>query len=152
MKYTDYDIVFQEIPDETTLAINISNCPHRCPSCHSPQLQQDIGEELTCEVIDALLKKYSGTTCVLFMGGDASPDEVAALAGYIKQKYSGEVRTAVYSGNSEFPRVNSVFDYIKLGEWREECGTLRQTTTNQRLYRITSDGEPIDITSMFWKK
>ena len=27
MLVADYDIVFQEVPDETTLALNISDCP-----------------------------------------------------------------------------------------------------------------------------
>lgn len=30
LKYVNTGIVFQEIPDETTLAINISNCPCAC--------------------------------------------------------------------------------------------------------------------------
>ena len=47
MKYYNYDVVFQEIPDETTLAINISNCPCRCPGCHSKFLWEDVGVELT---------------------------------------------------------------------------------------------------------
>ena len=29
LKYVDTDIVFQEFPDEVTLAINLSNCPCR---------------------------------------------------------------------------------------------------------------------------
>ena len=47
LKYTNTDIVFQEIPDEVTLAVNLSGCPCRCPGCHSPQLWGDIGEPLT---------------------------------------------------------------------------------------------------------
>ena len=44
LKYVDYDIAFQEIPDEVTLAINLSNCPHRA-GCHSPHCD-DIGKNL----------------------------------------------------------------------------------------------------------
>ena len=58
LKYTDYDIVFQEIPDEVTLAINLSNCPNRCKGCHSPYLQQNVGEALTEENLSVLLQKY----------------------------------------------------------------------------------------------
>ena len=47
IKYTDTQIVFSEIPDEITLAINISNCQNNCPGCHSPYLKQNIGKELT---------------------------------------------------------------------------------------------------------
>ena len=39
LKYAGYDIVFQEIPDEVTLALNLSGCPNGCPGCHSPHLQ-----------------------------------------------------------------------------------------------------------------
>ena len=35
LKYVNTAVVFQEIPDEVTLAINISGCPCRCPGCHS---------------------------------------------------------------------------------------------------------------------
>ena len=43
LKYVNTGVVFQEIPDEVTLAINISNCPCRCPGCHSHYLWEDIG-------------------------------------------------------------------------------------------------------------
>ena len=49
LRYVDYDIVFQEIPDEVTLAINLSNCPNRCKGCHSPHLLENVGESLTEE-------------------------------------------------------------------------------------------------------
>ena len=74
LRYADYDIVFQEIPDEVTLAINLSNCPNHCKGCHSAYLMEDIGEPLTEESLSTLLGKYGkAITCVCFMGGDASP-------------------------------------------------------------------------------
>ena len=48
LKYVDTKVVFQEIPDEITLAINISNCPCHCPGCHSSYLAEDIGNALQC--------------------------------------------------------------------------------------------------------
>lgn len=70
LKYVDYDILFQEIPDEVTLAINLSRCPYRCKGCHSPQLQSDIGEELNEEALLRLLQRYGkSVTCICFMGG-----------------------------------------------------------------------------------
>lgn len=69
LKFADYDIVFQEVPDETTLALNLSNCPHRCEGCHSPQLREDIGTPLTPESLDSLLARYPYVTCVGLMGG-----------------------------------------------------------------------------------
>ena len=76
VRYHNFDIVFAEIPDETTLAINITNCPNRCPGCHSPHLQRDGGERLDAETLQRLLDRYGrSVTCVCFMGGDAAPPE-----------------------------------------------------------------------------
>ena len=70
VRYHNFDIVFAEIPDETTLAINITNCPNRCPGCHSPHLQRDGGERLDAEALQGLLDRYGrSVTCVCFMGG-----------------------------------------------------------------------------------
>ena len=55
LKYYNYDIVFQEYPDEVTLAINLTLCPNRCVGCHSAFLRDDIGEELSPERLTALI-------------------------------------------------------------------------------------------------
>lgn len=150
LKYVDYDIVFQEIPDEVTLAINLSNCPHRCPGCHSPHLRSDIGEILSEKALSDLIFKYEkAITCVCFMGGDASPDELCKLAVFIRKKWGQKIKTAWYSGNNtlqnkEFTRY---FNYIKLGEYIQSKGGLDKKTTNQRLYRISKDAM-LDITSL----
>ena len=80
LKYTTNLVTFSEVPDEISLCINISNCPHHCPSCHSPELRGDIGEPLTETVIEDLLTSNRGVTCVCFMGGDAEPLEVNKLS------------------------------------------------------------------------
>jgi len=35
-----------EVPREISLTLSISNCAYRCHNCHSPYLQQDIGQPL----------------------------------------------------------------------------------------------------------
>jgi anaerobic ribonucleoside-triphosphate reductase activating protein len=55
IKYYSSAVVFEEIPDEVTLAIEITNCPGHCEGCHSPWLREDIGEELTPEVLRQLI-------------------------------------------------------------------------------------------------
>ena len=66
LKYVNTGIVFQEIPDEVTLAINISNCPCHCPGCHSHYLWDDIGLPLDTDAIDAFIenvgKEYTEKT------------------------------------------------------------------------------------------
>lgn len=149
-KYVNCDVVFQEIPDEVTLAIFISNCPNRCEGCHTPQLTEDIGEELTMEVLTRLLRRYGSTvTCICFMGGDADHRNIERLASFIKN--TTKLKTAWYSGRDMFPLSLWYFDYVKLGPYIEKLGGLTNPTTNQRLYRISEGGIPEDITYKFHK-
>ena len=175
MKVASYDIVFQEIPGEVTLALNLSNCPCHCPGCHSPHLAEDIGEPLDEALLDALIAQYAGLiTCVAFMGGDADPAEVARLAQYVKNcqlsTVNCQLKTAWYSGRPALPKCLSAkrsvseavcqqsglsgvagpFDYIKLGPYIESLGGLKSPTTNQRLYKRVGDDWQ-DITSSFWR-
>jgi len=150
LKFHDYNIVFQEVPEEVTLAVNISNCPNRCAGCHSPHLMEDTGDILDENSLEILLKKYGdAVTCVCFMGGDSSPDDLLRLSKYVK-KYNK--KTAWYSGKSElYESALPCFDYIKLGAYFKELGGLSAPTTNQRFYRIENK-MMIDETDKFWKK
>ena len=156
MKVASFDIVFQEIPGEVTLALNLSNCPCHCPGCHSQHLAEDIGEVLDEALMDGLLARYKGLiTCVAFMGGDAAPDEVIQWANYIHQlpitNHQSVLRTAWYSGRTSFPRDPRALDYVKLGPYIESLGGLKSETTNQRFYKRVGE-EWSDITSVFRKK
>ena len=151
LRYTDYDIVFQEIPDEVTLAVNISNCPNRCKGCHRPYLLQNVGDLLTEESPAILLCKYGGAvTCVCFMGGDAEPGEVGRLAEFLSNRSAVRVKVGWYSGKPELPAGfdTRYFQYIKLGPYIESLGGLKSERTNQRLYRIDG-GKMNDITYRF---
>ncbi|MFI3302592.1 MAG: anaerobic ribonucleoside-triphosphate reductase activating protein [Rikenellaceae bacterium] len=149
LKFVSYDVVFQEVPDEVSLALNISGCPNRCPGCHSAHLMEDVGEELSVENITSLVERYrSSITCVCFMGGDAEPALIESLAEFVHSAFG--LRSAWYSGREVMPLKLNSFDYIKLGDYREECGGLSQRTTNQRMYKV-ADGELEDITYIFWK-
>lgn len=174
LKYVNTDVVFQEIPNETTLVINISNCPCHCKGCHSAYLAEDIGEYLidypkniysddfSIYNIDELIEKNKGITCVGLMGGDSDPLLINILASYIKLKYP-DLLIAWYSGRQELAKEIELknFNYIKLGPYIEELGGLKSPTTNQRLYEVRMSrevdkkGNPIygleDITNIFWK-
>lgn len=157
IKYYNAMVVFEEIPDEITLAINITNCPCRCVNCHSKFLWGDVGTELTFEGLERLIKENDGITCVCFMGGDANPKEINDLATYISAKNMcgyKPLKIGWYSGKDELSEDIDIrlFDYIKLGHYDEKFGGLDKETTNQRLYKIAHDKESlIDITSKFWR-
>lgn len=151
LKYVDTKVVFAEIPDEITLAINISGCPCNCKGCHSSYLAKDIGEPLDLQHLTNLIDSNKGITCVCIMGGDANPSKVDDIAQDIKEYYP-ELKVGWYSGRQELDKDIELgnFDYIKLGPYIEEFGPLNSKTTNQRFYKV-SDGELVDITSRFWK-
>ena len=154
VRYHNFDVVFAEIPGETTLALNITGCPNRCPGCHSPHLQTDEGRVLDDAELLALLARYGrSVTCVAFMGGDAEPHKIARLAKTVRKTYP-VLHTAWYSGREELPEgfESAAFDYVKLGGWVEALGPLTAPATNQRLYRVGRDGTMEDITELFRRK
>lgn len=150
LKYVDAKVVFAEVPDEVTLAINISNCPCQCKSCHSSYLAQDIGTELTFSELRRLIKHNSGISCIAFMGGDSEPKRIDALASFVTNHY--QLKVAWYSGRQELSKEIDLqnFDAIKLGPYIEELGPLNSRTTNQRFYKVNGK-ELVDITNKFWK-
>ena len=149
-------IVFSEIPDEVTLAIEITNCPGNCVGCHSPWLREDIGEELTPDKLFELIEKNKGITCVVFMGEGKDPEALKWLAMDIHARYP-HLKTALYSGRKEVEKEYDLyFNYIKIGPYIHEFGPLNYETTNQRLYQIEAhlddgDSKRIDITNKFWR-
>jgi anaerobic ribonucleoside-triphosphate reductase activating protein len=151
VKYYNAMVVFEEIPDEITLAINITNCPCHCDGCHSKFLWEDIGTPLTSDELDLLIEKNEGITCVCFMGGDAKPDIICTMAEYVHEVK--HLKVGWYSGMDSFYKDIDFkwFDYIKIGHYDAKMGGLDKKTTNQHLYKITSE-KKIDITSKLWKK
>ena len=80
LKYVNHDIVFQEFPDEVTLAVNLSQCPTACPGCHSMYLWGDEGERLSLSRLRAMTEEYAGEiTCVALMGGDNDPESLLLI-------------------------------------------------------------------------
>lgn len=151
MKYVDTKVVMQEVPDEITLAINISNCPCHCKSCHSSYLAQDIGEDLSIERLTQLGTEAEGITCIAFMGGDADPKRVNRLAKWVKEGL--DLKVCWYSGRDTISDEINLenFDYIKVGRYDEFLGPLNSITTNQRLYKVI-DSRLFDITNRFWNE
>lgn len=155
LKYVNTGVVFQEIPDEVTLSINLSGCPCRCPGCHSQYLWEDIGTPLSAMELGRLVRRYRREiTCLCFMGGDSEPEYVDTLARYLRREHP-TLKLAWYSGRQRMsPKISrSNFDYIKLGPYIEHLGCLKEPTTNQRLYKKAASGDEFtDITSRFWSR
>ena len=114
MKYLDYAVTFSEFPNEIALCINITNCPHRCKGCHSQELWENIGIDLTTDKLSQLINSNKGITCVGLMGGDSDPDYINKLAKYISLNYDN-IKVGWYTGEESIPKCIDLknFDYIK---------------------------------------
>ena len=147
-------VVLEEIPDRVSLAVDISNCPGDCPGCHSPFLKEDIGDELTKDVIDSLVGANFGVNCFVFLGEGRDRKALLSLAAHVRNI---GLEAALYSGRNEVEdEVWESFDYIKTGPYIAALGPLSERTTNQRLWKRTqkAGGKSSfeDITSRLWHK
>jgi len=157
MKYTDTQIGFSEFPDEISLLINISNCPFHCSGCHSPELWEDIGIELTFKELHKLIYSNKGITCIGFMGGNLK--DINPLVEYIKN-VDPPLKVGWYTGgNIEeqdlLKKDYNYIDYVKSGPYIEEFGGLNCPSTNQKFYKIEHlDNQTrwLDLTYKFWEK
>lgn len=150
LKVYNYDIVFQEVPNETTLALNISNCPYHCEGCHSPILWMDKGVPVL-DVLNELLVNYKGLiTCICFMGGDQDLKELVYALSVIKQQ---GLKTCLYTGADSIEHLITLFpylDYLKYGSYKKEFGGLDSPLTNQKFLK-KENGEWKDYTYKFKK-
>ena len=141
------DVVLEERPHRVSLAVEISNCRGNCIGCHSPFLKKDLGDELTAEAVEKLLKTNFGVNCFLFLGEGNDPEALKAIAYYLRSSHP-ELELALYSGRESVEdELFEIFDFVKVGPYIKEFGPLNEKTTNQRLYYHRAD-----ITSSFWRK
>lgn len=153
LKYTDVCVTFAEIPDEINLCINISNCDGTCTSCHTPELRQDIGQDLTTDILH-ILKQYHDITCVVFMGEGRKQGDTRVEWLHLTEMirfFHPELKLALYSGRSEVEEdLWWMWDYIKVGPYIPECGPLDSPTTNQHLFvNDREEKQKTDITYKF---
>lgn len=166
IKYTDTQVGFREVPDHIALLINISGCKCRCPGCHSKHLWEDIGTDLTWSELAKLIEKNNGVNCICFMGG-FDFEHLNMLAFNVFVKWPHRYKIAWYTGLEDIPKEIdlSLFDFVKVGPYKDEFGPLDKKTTNQRMYKVIHEdptGKVLDkpyqfydledITEMFWKK
>lgn len=145
MRYSDLQIVFQEVPNEISLAIHITGCPLKCAGCHSSiYWNPQIGQDLTVEHLHQLLNQYEKyITCVLFLGGEWDSQFLLKLLQVTQEKL---LKTALYTG-LELKDVPSVIiehlNYLKYGPYKANLGGLSSPTTNQKIIN-TKNGDNLN--------
>ncbi|AVM50891.1 anaerobic ribonucleoside-triphosphate reductase activating protein [Capnocytophaga sp. oral taxon 878] len=141
LRYSSYNIVLQEVPNEISLCFTITGCKLACEGCHSEYTWDGSkGEVLTNELLQSLLTKYNGMiSCVLFMGGEWEADRLLSLIFQVKCK---QLKTALYTGlnlkqvQRQCPELLACLDYIKTGKWLPKLGGLNSPTTNQEFLNL----------------
>ncbi len=150
LKFIGFSVVCQEVPDEISIAINISDCPYKCRGCHSKFLWEYNGELLLEKLQDIISKYKELVTCVCFMGGDQNEYE---LIEAFKITKSNNLKTCLYTGNDDIENTNKylpLLDYVKIGRYDESLGGLNFENTNQRFF-VINNGELTDLTNTFIK-
>lgn len=136
--YSHPQVVFQEVPNEISLALAISGCPLGCKGCHSSHTwQPTYGLSLTHAELQSLIDKNKYISCVLFYGGEWQLDYLLSLIDIVKRN---ALRVCLFTGldYDQVPhQLLSVLDYVKVGRYIEELGGLKSHTTNQRFLRLT---------------
>ena len=152
--YTEICSSPYEVPDEISLCIYISGCRNRCQHCHYPELQfHDYGLPLLENFFNLTSAYISQITCVCFLGEGRNTslkhEEFSRCVEYV---HFLNLKACLYSGRDIFPEEwMEIFDYVKVGGYRQDLGDLFCRNTNQRLY-VKRRGEYVDVTSNFWKQ
>ena len=158
LKYLYNQVVFSEIPQQITLGISISGCQIHCKGCHSRELWEDKGTQLTRKGLENLIISNDGITCLLLLGGEHDIDNLINLFYYVSVTFP-KIKTAWYCGLDMIPKdkeeILDYLDYVKIGHFDLNLGGLDSPDTNQKLYKINHNQEGnklIDITYKFLKK
>lgn len=156
MYFSEPQIVFQEVPDEISLALSISGCDLGCKGCHSAQTWgYTHGEKLTEEKIINFINKYKGMfSCFLFYGGEWLEEELIVFFSIIKKH---NIKICLYTGLTfdEFKLKNyqllNYLDFLKVGRWIKERGGLNSLTTNQIFLSVKKDRDNFIFKNLNYK-
>lgn len=137
MFYSSQQVVFQEVPNEISIALSISGCQLGCNGCHSTQTwNKEYGEPLTQQKFKEILQRYSGlATCVLFYGGEWDSEFV----DFLKISNESGYKTCLYTGldiHEVDEGLITHLDYIKCGRYVKSLGGIENRGSNQRFYVI----------------
>ncbi|UII27187.1 anaerobic ribonucleoside-triphosphate reductase activating protein [Fulvivirga maritima] len=139
MNYSEFTVTTQEVPGEISLCLTITGCPIHCKGCHSPYLwKPGSGQPLTDRLYHELLERYKGqASCVLFMGGEWHPIE---LAHKLEQAKSMGYNTCLYTGKDKLDsQITRQLTWVKYGPWKSEKGGLDSPDTNQRFIKVATN-------------
>lgn len=151
IKHVGYDVTFQEVPNETSLCFPISNCQNHCAGCHSPELAEDIGDDLESDFLPIIARYRDSITCVCLLGEGNDEDALKRVL-YLIRHHFPSLKICLYSGNPNgfpsFAITDHLVDYIKAGEYDYRLGGLSSPHTNQRMYKVSYENDGIHLVNI----
>ena len=138
LHYCSEDIVWQEVPGETSIAYTVTGCPLGCKGCHSTDSwPAGSGTPLLPDYFMTRLTQYRGLiSCVLFLGGEWQPE---ALLTLLRLSRAQGLKTCLYTGlDTVSDELVEELDYLKTGPWIAARGGLDNPDTNQRFTDVAS--------------
>lgn len=131
LRFTDEQIVFQEVPGEVSLAFTIAGCPLGCKGCHSSySWRPEQGTQLSADYFQYRLASYAGLiSCVLFLGGEWQQSSLLQMLVIAR---NAGLNTCLYTGLDDVTNaLKQQLTYLKTGRWQPERGGLNNPNTNQ---------------------
>lgn len=161
LKYLNYQIYTNEVPDELSLGFTILGCNLHCKGCHSSHTwdinSKNVGTILDESTFEGIIDSQINVSCILFFGGEWEPEWLShflfmSQCIYNKKTalYTGHDLDFIYKLDKEYDFIRFL-DYLKVGSYIEELGGLQSPTTNQRLYKLNREIVMEDKTHEFWK-
>ncbi|MEQ3657794.1 MAG: anaerobic ribonucleoside-triphosphate reductase activating protein [Glaciecola sp.] len=132
-------VLFQEVPDEVSLAFTITGCKLKCSGCHSQDTwDAKLGSHLSNNKFQAYIDEYkSFITCILFFGGEWSPNILIEKLIIARDQ---QLKTCLYTG---LPKVSQKLQqhlsFLKTGQWKKNLGGLDSPLTNQRFLDLDNN-------------
>ncbi len=153
MYISNIQIVFQEVPDEISLAFSISGCQIGCKGCHSKETWNPYYGNLFNENdFKKEIEKYKNmVSCILFYGGEWNE----SLINYILIAKKEDFKIALYTGmelENIKDNIKKNLNYIKTGKYIQKVGGLKNENTNQNMYILENGKVKEKINYKFQEK
>lgn len=147
-KYSiELDETFLDYPDPegTAIIVYMAGCPHHCPGCHSPFLQQDFEYKETNQEILEKIKEYAknaDTNKIVFLGGDPLYKKNIELTTYLIDNLKDSFDICVFTGfDIDYVKKLDIkgVKYYKCGKF--DITQLRQSKKTDEEYVLASPNQ-----------
>lgn len=138
MEIYDKTITYQEVPDKICFTIFVAGCKNNCEKCCWKEKFEKKYYFSLKDFQQEIEKKKDYADVIVFLGGEWVDDLIDYL---IIAKQNG-FETCLYTGLDDVAEnIKKHLDYLKVGQYIEEKGSLFSKNTNQKFYDLKNKKE-----------